>query len=248
MPSLRFVLDKRGYENTFVVQGRGQRTKGTRQRILYWFRTPPGVKVGRVALDEDAIKAIEEGHPGETFDWERMLKVRTSAPRRREPPVRRPRSGVRRRASSADQPLAPGAAEGAGPSDAAEKIAGPSDDGSSQTEIPAVGAPVAAFMDAENLTKLRTRYSELLARIDQRVQDLERREALRQEAEAVNPDSWVTAAETAQGLAELDGRYAALRTKLGARRRRSRRGGRRRRPRGERTTAAPAPGPDGSSD
>jgi len=59
---LRFSRDKRGYENTFVVHPEKRKGKG-RTRILYWFRTPPGVKVGRSALDEDAIRLIEEQHP-----------------------------------------------------------------------------------------------------------------------------------------------------------------------------------------
>ncbi len=61
----------------------------SRSRILYWFRTPPGVKVGRSALDEDAIRQIEEFNPGVEFDWTRILKgqgvppseLRDAAPR-----------------------------------------------------------------------------------------------------------------------------------------------------------------------
>ena len=62
MPFLRFTRDKRGYETTSLVHAvrHGGRS---RQRILYWFRTPPGVKVGRPALDEDAIRWIEEHNP-----------------------------------------------------------------------------------------------------------------------------------------------------------------------------------------
>jgi hypothetical protein len=45
-----------------------------RSRILYWFRTPPGVRVGRSALDEDAILLFEENNPCLDFDWVRLLK------------------------------------------------------------------------------------------------------------------------------------------------------------------------------
>ncbi len=44
-------------------------------RILYWFRTPPNVRVGRTALDEDAIRLIEETNPDLTFDWTRMVNA-----------------------------------------------------------------------------------------------------------------------------------------------------------------------------
>jgi hypothetical protein len=55
------------------VQGDRRRGK-TRSRILYWFRTPPAVKVGRSALDEDAIRMLEELNPDVEFDWTRILK------------------------------------------------------------------------------------------------------------------------------------------------------------------------------
>lgn len=51
-----------------------RRTRGGRNRILYWFRTPPGVRVGRAPLDEDAIRLIEEHHPDIRFDWQQILK------------------------------------------------------------------------------------------------------------------------------------------------------------------------------
>jgi len=72
---LRFTRDKRGYENTFVVHTGGGRRRGKpRARILYWFRTPPGVRIGRAALDEAAIRLIEEHNPDVEFDWTRILK------------------------------------------------------------------------------------------------------------------------------------------------------------------------------
>ena len=59
MPYLRYSRDKRGYEHTYVLHGS---RAGGRPRILYWFRTPPHVVVGRDALDEEATKAIEVSH------------------------------------------------------------------------------------------------------------------------------------------------------------------------------------------
>jgi hypothetical protein len=57
------------------VHSGGSRRRGKpRSRILYWFRTPPGVRVGRSALDEEAIKLIEVHNPGVEFDWTRILK------------------------------------------------------------------------------------------------------------------------------------------------------------------------------
>ena len=54
-------------------RGKGQ------SRVLYWFRTPPGVRVGRSAIDEDAIRLLEEHNPDVQFDWTHILKA-TPAP------------------------------------------------------------------------------------------------------------------------------------------------------------------------
>ena len=43
--------------------------------MLYWYRSAPGVRVGRPALDEDAIRTIEEQHPEIEFDWPHILEV-----------------------------------------------------------------------------------------------------------------------------------------------------------------------------
>jgi len=57
------------------THGSGGRRRGKpRSRILYWFRTPPGVRIGRSALDEDAIRLIEQHNPDVDFDWTRILK------------------------------------------------------------------------------------------------------------------------------------------------------------------------------
>jgi hypothetical protein len=41
---------------------------------LYWFRSPPGVRVGRAPIDEDGIRLLEEHHPEIRFDWPQILK------------------------------------------------------------------------------------------------------------------------------------------------------------------------------
>ena len=99
--------------------------------------------------------------------------------------------------------------------------------------------PVEQNLGREQLTRLRARYAELLARITERGGDAERVEALRTQAESLNPDTWVTDEEVRQGLESFEPKIRDLRAALGLRRRRrSRRGGRR--GRGERP-AAPEP-------
>jgi hypothetical protein len=71
---MRFSRDRRGYEHTYVLHAaRGQSRQ--EPRILYWFRTPPHVRVGRAAIDEEAIRLLEETHPDVSFEWSRMLKA-----------------------------------------------------------------------------------------------------------------------------------------------------------------------------
>ena len=68
-----------------VHTGGGRRRGKSRPRILYWFRTPPGVRIGRSALDEAAIRLIEEHNPDVEFDWTRILKGQ-EAPSESKPP------------------------------------------------------------------------------------------------------------------------------------------------------------------
>jgi len=95
LPFLRFTRDKRGYETTSLVHPirHGGRTE---QRVLYWFRTPPGVKVGRPALDQDAIRVIEEQNPDIEFDWPKILEAR--------PPAEPPAEDLRNRRGRRDKP------------------------------------------------------------------------------------------------------------------------------------------------
>jgi hypothetical protein len=69
-----------------VVHAERRRGK-SRSRLLYWFRTPPGVKVGRAALDEDAIRLLEDFNPDVEFDWTRMLKAEAAAAQEPRLPV-----------------------------------------------------------------------------------------------------------------------------------------------------------------
>lgn len=69
MAFVRFSRDKRGYEHTYLVHESGGRGRPVRARVLYWFRTPPGIKVGREPFDDEARRKIESQHPGIAFDW-----------------------------------------------------------------------------------------------------------------------------------------------------------------------------------
>ena len=242
---MRFSRDKRGYENTFVVHAEKRRGR-SRSRILYWFRTPPGVKVGRAALDEDAIRLIEENNPDVDFDWTGILKggADPGEPRKVDQPRRdaRPFDKARGRPPSPQQQRP----QGSPPSTAAPReVPSPTVDAANlppleladapelilgETLPLEVGAheaptPAHARLGAEAVLRLRGRYAEILTRISERIQDPARQEELKTEAERLNPDSWVTEAEVQAGLEQYETVFEALRAVVGRRRKRRRRRG-----------------------
>jgi hypothetical protein len=83
-------------------------------------------------------------------------------------------------------------------------------------------------LGAEGLSRLRARYSEVMARISETIADPERRDELKSQAERLNPDTWVTDAEMTAGLESYESVFESLRTVVGRRRRRRRRSGRQR--------------------
>ena len=73
MPFLKFTRDKRGYENFYLMQpaARGK----SRPRLLYWFHTPPNVRVGRTAFDPEVRRTLEAQNPDVAFDWTAIVET-----------------------------------------------------------------------------------------------------------------------------------------------------------------------------
>lgn len=78
MPFVKFLRDKRGYEYVYLVDASNNRGPESRPRLLYWFRTPPGIRVGRQPFDEEMQRALESQNPDLMFDWKKI--VNTSPP------------------------------------------------------------------------------------------------------------------------------------------------------------------------
>jgi hypothetical protein len=76
MAFLRFTRDKRGYEYFYLVHSSQRRGRST-SRVLYWFRTPPNVKVGREPFDEHIRRELEKQYPDVDFDWRKILETPT---------------------------------------------------------------------------------------------------------------------------------------------------------------------------
>jgi hypothetical protein len=73
VPFVRFARDRRGYEHVYLVDVSKERG---RSRVLYWFRTPPGVKVGRSPFDPETQRSLERQNPGVAFDWSQIIAAR----------------------------------------------------------------------------------------------------------------------------------------------------------------------------
>ena len=97
MPFLRLTRDRRGIENTFLMHAD---RPGDRPRLLYWYRTAPGIVLGRSPLDEDAIRTIEEQHPGIDFDWPAILALSEVMTPEDEAPPPKPQQKQKRRSDS----------------------------------------------------------------------------------------------------------------------------------------------------
>ena len=239
MPFLRFARDTRGYENTYVLHGfRGGERAGP--RLLYWFRTPPNVKVGRLPLDETAIRAIEESNPELTFDWTKMLKVKPKAP----PAPVSVRASARRPGSR--RAAAPGSAiPAAGPEPSEDSAApeGPAavaatealdidaadvdavdidaaDSGAAVADDTASRHPVAALVGDDGLARLRARYAELRARVAEKRTTPSAREALEVRVEALNPDAWRAGEAVVRAIERFEADVEQIRKTLGRRSRR----------------------------
>jgi len=76
MAFFRFNRDKRGYEHFYLVEPvPNRRGKSSRPRVLYWYRTPPNIRVGRPPFDEEVRRELEAQNPGVTFDWRTILEA-----------------------------------------------------------------------------------------------------------------------------------------------------------------------------
>jgi hypothetical protein len=102
MPFLRYVRDHRGNENTYLVHT-FRRFGKTRPEVLYWFRTPPHIQVGKDPLDDGTMKVIQENFPYVKFDWPKIFEKKPppsipkadddSRPRRRQKLRTEPKRG-----------------------------------------------------------------------------------------------------------------------------------------------------------
>lgn len=142
MPYLKFSRDKRGYEHFAIVEpGVPRRGKPARSRVLFMFRTPPQIKVGRMPFTDEVRRALEAQYPNVRFDWPRLLATPI-------PPPDADHWRERRRAEKAARQAARESAL-AEEADEAEETAASAPDAAVAADAPQDTQPVAAAVADE---------------------------------------------------------------------------------------------------
>lgn len=214
MPFLRVIRDKRGYETTYLMHWYRE---GNRQhsRILYAFRTPGGVRVGRAALEPDVLRQIERAYPDIQFDWPVVIdnqQVVESNPEPRN--QRRPR---RRRDEERDGTAAPAASP---EKTARAEVPAPPN----APPRPAIPSAIEGATPDEQIEFLRRWHPLVRERVQQRTPDAVRRETLLMLADRLNTSNWTDADQITSGLQQAGEALERLSRVFAKRRRRSRKG------------------------
>jgi len=209
---------------------------GDRPRLLYWYRTAPGIVLGRPALDEDAIRTIEEQHPDIDFDWPAILALsEVMTPEEEAPPRQQQSASARkkkrelRRDDRATDSGGPVEAQAPGPIEieSTEQVAPieeidqqEADDDRDDDEMPVAHHHVSGLLEElvgrEIATRLRARYSEIQARIHEQLVDVALRDQWLKRAEAINPDLWLTPDAILEGVRNADAEFAQLHAEIHA--------------------------------
>lgn len=244
MPFLRVIRDKRGYETTYLMHWYREGNR-PRSRILYVFRTPAGVRVGRSALEPDVLRHIEAQHPDIVFDWnvvrenqqvvEPPMEQRRRRPRRDEDESdkddKRDRAEKAERSDKPDRSERADRSEKSDRSDKGAKAAAPAASPSVSSPPPSAPAPsvpplpaaIEGATPAEQIAFLNEWYPALRQRIAQRTSDPARLEALLALTERVNPAAWTDADTMTSGLQQAGEAWERLAHVFAKRRRRTRR-------------------------
>jgi hypothetical protein len=73
VPSVKVSRDRRGHHYVSLVQPSTR--YGSPGRILYWFRSPAGLKVGREPFDAEVRRELAGRYPALGFDWALLADI-----------------------------------------------------------------------------------------------------------------------------------------------------------------------------
>ena len=233
MPFLRIIRDKRGYETTYLMHWYREGNK-QRSRILYVFRSPGGVRVGRDALEPDVIRELEAQYPDIDFDWKSVVDNQQVV----EPHPEQRRLRKRRRTEEEQQGSSPAAPAAAAPQSSPQAAPAP--------PRPPIPSTIEGSTPDEQIAFLTTWYPLVRDRVPRRTSDPARQEALLALAERLNPAMWSDADQITVGLQQAAEALERLSRVFSNRRRRSRRRGKN--PPSDPGSRIPDPGSSGSSE
>ena len=196
---------------------------GDRPRLLYWYRTAPGIGLGRSPLDEDASRTIEEQHPDIDFDWPAILALaevmtpedeaqpsRPSASAHKSASARKNKRELRRddRAEASTGPVEqPIAAEPQEPKPEPRPL-------EPMEPVEPRNRLVEELAGREIGSRLRARHAEIIARIQDLDVDGSVKDAWFKRAEAIDPELWMTPESVLEGVRNADAQYDKLRAAL----------------------------------
>lgn len=227
MPFLRVMRDKRGYETTYLMHWFRDGARN-RSRVLYMFRTPGGVRVGRQPLDREVLRQIEAQHPDIQFDWNAVRETQQiiePAPEfRRRRPRREEAETVQTAPVTPEQTVAADPAPVSTPPPAARPAASPVSPGAA-SPVPRLQVPstIEGSSPDEQIAFLLKWHPLICERLAQRTADPERRTALLALAERLNPGAWTDADQITTGLQQASEALERLSRVMARRRRRPRR-------------------------
>lgn len=179
-----------------------------RTKLLYMFRSPSHVQIGRKPLDPEVREALEHTHPDLTFDWNGLLRDSPAPARQPRTDPHDPRDRANRGRTARGQKPA-----------RTERPAPP------RPEVPEDDSALGQALGAVEAARLRQRYAELVQRVGRRARTPEERDRLMGELSGVNPDAWAGADVIRQQARGADRVWDAVAAQL-PKRRRGRRGGR----------------------
>ncbi|MEQ1760005.1 MAG: hypothetical protein ABL986_16945 [Vicinamibacterales bacterium] len=232
MPFLRVVRDKRGYETTYLIHS-FKEGPHPGSRVLYAFRSPGGVRVGRNPFDQSVRREIERSNPDLAFDWDTLVSGQQVIDSTPDPRRQRRRSGS-----------APGAPPGASAGTSrSESRPSPPRRAEPPPQAPRLTVPTVIEGDTPE-TRMRflaNWHGILCEQLPERVTDPARLEALMAVAQRLNPAGWLDADEISAGIEGATEALERLSRMLSKRRRKPRKSGQR-----DASSPADAPADDAS--
>jgi hypothetical protein len=215
VPYLRLTADRRGYEHTFLLH---VAAPGTAPKVLYWYRTAPGLRIGRPPLDDGAMRALEAQYPDIDFDWPYILDMGAMTPVEIEAPL-----PPRRRKPRQTEPDLPQDPTPAADPDSLAGAPGPEAEPSPVAAAPAPAEPAAEdsaagpdlladLLGRGIAATLRARHRLLATELA--AQPPGRRDALLPRLQAIDPDTWTTPEAVLAGMATIEAEIDAIRGAL----------------------------------